>query len=552
MRPERAADYDVLVAEMAGAEGDLERARAAFERAAEKAPDSAFLHGRLARLAWQAEELDVAVAEAERAFELAPDDLEARLFLGRLYRLRQNFDGLDRVLRDAEGRPLDADSAAALFQVAIERGDLFEAERLANDLSEREPDQLRGVLGLATVYEQRGDFDRATGVVREALSEFPGNFVLYMRLVQIERQRGDKRGEIAVYREVLESHPNHYGILQQLGRTQLEVNDIEGAIATYRRVLVHYPQDVNTLRRLASIEFSAGRYESAAGRLEAVLATNPDQPELLFALGQIYRAAGKEAEARRVFEAVAPAAPNYVDARVQLVALLEDQGDTAGALAEIDRIRPLRDDPQLDYHAAALRIEMGDFEAGVALLESLLDGGERDKDVYYQLGAQYGAKGDTEKALDYMQRVLELDAENANALNYVGYSWAERGENLEEAESLVRRAMELSPGDGYITDSLGWVYYKMAERLFADGRRDEALASLDRAQEQLLQAAELTGGDSVVSEHLGDVLLLRGDKRGALDYYEEAVTLEIREEEQPDLLEKLETLRRDLGRPAPR
>ena len=87
----------------------------------------------------------------------------------------------------------------------------------------------------------------------------------------------------------------------------------------------------------------------------------------------------------------------------------------------------------------------------------------------------------------------------------------------------------------------------MAEQRFADARTEEALGLLDRAQAQLMHAAELTGGDSVISEHLGDVDLLRGDKRGALVHYEEAVGLDVREEEQPNLYDKLERLRRDLG-----
>ena len=87
----------------------------------------------------------------------------------------------------------------------------------------------------------------------------------------------------------------------------------------------------------------------------------------------------------------------------------------------------------------------------------------------------------------------------------------------------------------------------MAESLIGSSRQQEGLEFLDRAQAKLLLAAELTGGDSVISEHLGDVLLLRGDKRGALDRYEEAVRLEMRESEQPDLLEKLNRLRGDLG-----
>jgi tetratricopeptide (TPR) repeat protein len=547
VRSEAPADYDVLVAELARIDGAYPEARAAYERAVAKNPDSAVLHGRLARLAWQLDDVEGAVREAERAFELDPDAVEHRLFLGRLYRLQHDFEGLNRVLRDAEGRPLDADATYVLYQVAFEQGDLAAAESMAHRLVEAEPDQLRGILALASVYEQRGDFDAAEAIVRQGLASFDDHFLLYMRLAQLERARGHRDGEIEVYREVLQSHPGHYGILQRLGQAQVEANDLEGAIATFTEIVERYPDDLNSVRRLAYLEHSAGRFESAAARLQAELDRDPDQPELALALGQILRAAGDDPAAMEAFERVQRTDPNYFDARIQIAAILESQERYREAIDELDHLYAIRPERQLMYSAAALEVASGDFDAGIARLTGLLDGSENDIEVHYQLGVQYGSAGDVDRALEQMQAVLELDPDNANALNYIGYSWAERGENLEEAEQLVRRALEISPGDGYITDSLGWIYYKMAETLFADSRKEEALRLLDRAQRHLVQAAELTGGDSVVSEHLGDVLLLRGDKRGALERYEEAVELDMREAEQPNLLEKRDRLREKLG-----
>jgi tetratricopeptide (TPR) repeat protein len=144
--------------------------------------------------------------------------------------------------------------------------------------------------------------------------------------------------------------------------------------------------------------------------------------------------------------------------------------------------------------------------------------------------------------------VLGLDPDHAGALNYVGYTFAERGENLDEAEAMIARALELKPDDGYITDSLGWVYYKRARPLLDTGHHGEARAWLTRAASELERAAKLTGGDPVISEHLGDVHLALGEKQVALDHYERAVALEPRTGEQPDLLTKRDRLREELRR----
>ena len=112
---------------------------------------------------------------------------------------------------------------------------------------------------------------------------------------------------------------------------------------------------------------------------------------------------------------------------------------------------------------------------------------------------------------------------------------------------MIARALELRPDDGFITDSLGWVYYRRAQPLLASGKVEEAKAWLTRAVDQLERAAQLTGGDPVISEHLGDVHLALGQPTLALENYEEAARLEPRPAEQPELEEKLERLRKELS-----
>jgi tetratricopeptide (TPR) repeat protein len=108
-----------------------------------------------------------------------------------------------------------------------------------------------------------------------------------------------------------------------------------------------------------------------------------------------------------------------------------------------------------------------------------------------------------------MRTVLSFDPKHANALNYLGYTFAELGENLEEAERLIKAALAQKPDDGYITDSLGWVYYKKG--------------LLTKALKYLKKAVSLVPDDPIILEHLGDAYLGLSDKKKALQFYQRSL-----------------------------
>jgi len=547
VRPELPVDYDVLVGEMALQDGDFESARDAFGRAIAKDSSSAYLERRLARILSQLEDLDGAIAHVERALVLEPADEESRLFLGYLYRLRRDVEAVREVLTDETGKPISERAALVLYQTFLEADRLDDALAVAEDLVARDPEALGGHMALATIYERMGRRDEAEGVLREALQLHPGRFVLYSRLARLERASGDREGEIAIYREALQQHPHHYGTLVSLGEALIAEDDLEAAIDVYAELVEHFPEDVKSLRRFASLEYAAGRPEQAALLLESAYARFPGHYELVYSLGQVRLGAGDQDGALEAFLLVPPQQAVYFEARSQVIAILEGRKEYARALREVQMLRLLRPSRILGFHTASLYQRSGDLESGVALLEAMLAENPKDDEVLYQLGVLYGMEKNSDKAIEYMSRALELNPNNAHALNYVGYSWAERGMNLDQAEEYIQRALAQRPNDGFIADSLGWVYYQRGRPLLGTHRSKEGVALLHQARDQLVLAAELTGGDPVVSEHLGDVYFLLDDKERAHYFYDEAVRLEYRVDEQPNLLEKLEELRRELG-----
>ncbi len=134
-----------------------------------------------------------------------------------------------------------------------------------------------------------------------------------------------------------------------------------------------------------------------------------------------------------------------------------------------------------------------------------------------------------------MQKIIELKPDHAAALNFVGYSWAEDKVHLDKALGYIQRAIELKPDNGYIRDSLGWVYFRL-------GRIGEAIKELEAA-------VRLSPDDPAILEHLGDVYLEAGRERQALETYRKALQLKPEsEDERLRLAEKIRIIEKQGAR----
>jgi tetratricopeptide (TPR) repeat protein len=546
LRPEAPPEYDLLVAQQLTQEGRTAEAVEAYLRAVAKDDESAYLHRKAAVALAQHNRQEEALHHAQRAFDLDPNDQQSRLFLGQLYRLQRRTGDAEDVLSEAPGEPVSQEAALLLYQVYLDAGRLDDALVTAEWMVNQQPEDQRGRVALANVYQRMDRPEQAERSLRSALERDPGNLRLYGALARMLRQRGDYAAESELYREVLEHYPHHYSTLVALGEAQLALDDTEGALATFTMVEERYPDDLQSSVRVGYLLFEAHRYEEARVRLERVIAAKPTEYEVAFFLGVVARRTGDLDAARKAFESIEPDDRYYSEARAQIASMYERRGQYEEALVEVNRALAARESQELQLYAVTLRAKTGDLAGAVEAVEAMLSEEPENDDLLFNLGLVYGEAERSNEAILYMQRALEKNPDNASALNYIGYTWAEQGVHLDEAERMVRRAIELRPHDGYIVDSLGWIYYMRARPLVESGRAKEAEALIDRALEQLERAHDLTGGDPVISEHLGDTYLLRDEKERALEKFEEAIRLEPREGEQPRLFEKFESLQREL------
>ena len=256
--------------------------------------------------------------------------------------------------------------------------------------------------------------------------------------------------------------------------------------------------------------------------------------------------------------------PDHRDSILLTAQLLENMGRYELATSAYDRIP--RDDPA--FHSAelgraeALRLS-GKVDAAIEVLRQLSESHAEQSAVHVALGDVYRrlsrydeANGAYDRALalyetpeqaqwslfylrgithERMDRwdlaeadfrmALELNPDQPQVLNYLGYSLVEMKVNLDEALDMIERAVEARPNDGYITDSLGWVLYRL-------GRYDEAVIHMERA-------AELTPVDPIVNDHLGDVYWAVGRRREAEFQWNRAMSFEPEEEDGERIRRKL-------------
>jgi tetratricopeptide (TPR) repeat protein len=199
--------------------------------------------------------------------------------------------------------------------------------------------------------------------------------------------------------------------------------------------------------------------------------------------------------------------------------------------------------PEIVYYLAIAQREAKQSQQAVATFEEALHDAQLDEDddfinakFYFNYGAAAEQAGLYDKAADLLRKSIALDPENsAEAYNYLGYMWADHNMNLDEAELMIRRALESEPNNASYLDSLGWVKFRK-------GQFDRALDELQRA------AKTAEHEDPVVFEHLGDTYLKLNRAGEALEAWQKALALDPKNK---NLAEKIQNTKKMIGKELP-
>jgi tetratricopeptide (TPR) repeat protein len=566
----------------------------AYKKAYALDPKSPIIGERLAEMYWKAQRVRDAVNEANEILKHEPNDLPTHRLLGRIY-LRSLGDvnsgstsGVQtEMVAKAIGEysevhrldPSDQDASIWLARLYRIHNEPEKAEQVLRKMLQEDPANETAVEQLTQLLLDGNKADEAIQLL-EGMAAHSSSATVFDLLGDAYTQTHDYAKAEAAYRKAVDLDPSELSHLRGLGQTLLSEEKYTDALTVYQKLADLMPDDSDNYLRIAQVYRELHQLDKAEENLVKARQYNPGSLEVLYNEAMIYETQGRYDDAIRVLSdaitgvksqsAVLPSrrrslsvlyqqlgmlyrdVQNYQAAiyTFQELAHLGDEEDHRARMLIMDTYRIAKDMPKalqagreamakypndasIRSSLALLLGENQQTDDAVKLLETDLKGTSADRETYLSLsqvyergrrysdaeqaarkaesfagephdneiawlllGAVYERQKQFDKAEIEFKKVLDVNPKNAQVLNYYGYMLVDRGVRLDEAQDLIQRAVDQEPFNGAYLDSLGWVYFKQNK--------------LDEAENALRKAVEHEPHDPTIREHLGDVYSKQG------------------------------------------
>jgi tetratricopeptide (TPR) repeat protein len=519
LRSERAHKADALTHFVEGMSleenGETDRALEAYRKVLNVDPGQSQLASRVAGLLIDQDDFPQAIDVLKDAIKANPNDADPYQQLAYIYAkyLKKTDQAIDYANRAITLSPRDIEGYQRLVEIEVAAGQ----EKKALEV-----------------------LDRATKVHSDDANFWMRLGKLYVALL-FKSDSQPKPDELKRINEIFKKAAEHAGddpaILKDVADYYAASQQLKEAIPLYLRVLELQPDDANAREKLATGFILTNQRGKAVEMLEQIIKEHPEKYQPYDLLAQVLDDEARSLQrAKRVDEAKATFAkvaanyeqsllinPNHVGAYLHLAELL------LGPLKDADRaVRLLAEArrrflgaPEIVYYLAIAQSEAKQTQQAVATFEEALHEAQLDQDndivnakFYFNYGATAEQAGLYEKAADLLRKSIALDpANSAEACNYLGYMWADHNMNLDEAETMIKRALEMEPNKASYLDSLGWVEFRK-------GQFDQALSDLLRA------AKTADHDDPVIFEHIGDAYFKLNRVSEAVESWQKALALD--------------------------
>lgn len=508
------AHYNFMRGELALADENYGDALKYYTEAVKHDADAGpTLSKRIAQIHVRAGRLDDALKSLDQAIDHNPNDVEAlQLKAGILATRRETKEAIETYEKIISlGDSPSEEPYVLIASLHAQDGNLAAAKTILKRLIAKNPESFFGHYYLARMSEADADLKSAEEGYRKAMSLNSNAESVKIDLCRVLGAQKRFKEAIELCNAVVEQNPRNVAARNMLAQLLLGENKLDQAIEQFESVgkLEEDPSD--TRFKIALIKIQRRDFEGAITDLNLILAEHPENPAARYYLGSAYAGIRRFNDALTELRKIQPGQELFVESRILGAAMLQQEkkyAEASSVLAEAVNEKP--SDVRLLGLQASLEHEAGNTQQAIALMRRVVEVEPAKDSNHFTLGVYLDAAGQKEEAVAEMKKAIELNPENANALNYLGYTYAEMQQNLEEAERLVRRALAIEKDNGYFIDSLGWIYFKM-------GRYKEAARELQRA-------VEIVPNDAVILEHLAQVQHKLKQKAKATETAKRALT----------------------------
>jgi len=504
----------------------------------------------------------LAIEQYEQIVRLQPDSVDDHLLLGRLYRLNNDLQKAENEFKTAVH--LQPGSEEAVTTLAYLYNELGDTTRAAQVLS-AVPDASRSAKlysALGYTYEQQKQYKNAIEAYRHAIELDRDNLDAIRGLAQNLLNDGQTEAALDQYKVIADANPEDAQTYLRIAEIYRKQGKYDLALENLKRAESMVQDSVEVPYNIAAIYQAEGRYEEAVPIMQDLLqktektdgnyspSDKSNRSVFLERLGSIYRDEGNNQAAIDTFRQMIKLGGDEIAERgyQQIIDTWREakewQKATEVAKEAVEKLPKSRD---LKLVLAAQQADMGDADRALKDVQALLQGNAEDRGIYIalsQMNTRLKRYPDAEQALDkaeqhstkpedkqyiwflrgstyerqkqYAQaeqqfrKVLAVDPQNAQTLNYLGYMLADQNTKLEEALGMIKKALELDPANGAYLDSLGWAYFR--------------LGKYEPAEENLVKASQKINTDPTVHDHLGDLYQKTGRLKLAAMYWERALT----------------------------
>ncbi|MFK8082213.1 MAG: tetratricopeptide repeat protein [Granulosicoccus sp.] len=503
--------YELMIAELAGRRGQLDVAMDGYLRASENTDDPR-VSERATRLALFGRQWVKAEQAARRWIKLDPGNSEAPQLLAQTLLRQDKTDDVAQLYIEQITASDNRRQALRDVQVDLQRNEKPQVSvsvmtRLVNAFD----NESEAFLGLARAFVANSDTDAALGAVETAVQISPDDTNSLLLRAQI---------------------------LSGTGKPDEAFDSLAVALASN-------PDDKNLRLGYAQLLVAGGRYDEVGPVLDRIRTDSATDPDALLSISLLAIESRRIDQARRFLEDLLASGEHADQANFYLARINDDQQNFAQAISYYDAV--MQSDLQFtsQLRAAELTAQIGNLEEGRERLQTLaasvqnptvqprlvavesrmlqnanedaealnvLNAGlaryPDDADLLYARALAANSAGDDTAMVVDLNRLIEIDSENAHALNALGYYYADENIELDLAEELLVKANALLPDDPAIMDSLGWLRFRQ-------GEYEEAIELLRLAYQQF--------PDPEIAAHLGEALWLSGARNEARTLIEAAL-----------------------------